>query len=92
MDFIKNQKQLRQAREQRGRSEGDLFKAKESLEKTRREKSRLSRIAGKGHNQANARIKELSIKAGESGTQKLNKGAAHKLIFRLKAEISSNSD
>ncbi|MCP5053319.1 MAG: hypothetical protein GY940_39510 [bacterium] len=68
MEFIKSQQQLQQARVQRETSQRDLFKAKEKLEKTRREMDGLIRIAGEGHNEANNRLKEL---AGRE--KKLNK-------------------
>jgi hypothetical protein len=60
MDFIKCQEHLLKARQQRENSEITLFKAKERLEKTRRKKNELSRVAGEGNRRTNARIAALA--------------------------------
>jgi hypothetical protein len=59
MEFKRSQQQLNRARTQREKSERDLFRTKERLNKTRREKSKLLRFAGDGRNAANARLREL---------------------------------
>lgn len=65
MEFTESQQMLHQARTQRERSERELFKIKEKLNKTRREKSQLSRFAGKGQQAAASRLRELGRREEE---------------------------
>ena len=48
MEFTETQQLLQQAQTQREKSERELFRLKEKLNKIRREKNRLSRFEGKG--------------------------------------------
>lgn len=59
MEFTETQRLLHQARTLREGSELELFKLKQKLNKTRREKSQLSRFAGNGQTPANTRLREL---------------------------------
>ena len=59
MDFTEIQKQLNRARTQREKSESDLFKVKEKLNKMHREKERLSRFAGKRKSAVSSRLREM---------------------------------
>lgn len=59
MEFTEIQTQLNQARSQREQVERELFKTKETLAKTRREKNRLLRFVGEGQQATTARLEEL---------------------------------
>ncbi|OQY98595.1 MAG: hypothetical protein B6D35_11660 [Candidatus Brocadia sp. UTAMX2] len=82
MGFIEIQKQLNQIRIQREKSESELFKAKEKLNKIHREKERLLRFVGKGQGAAASRLKEI-----ESHEKDLNK-----TIKGLSATLDQNKE
>ena len=59
MEFTETQQLLQQAQTQREKSERELFRLKEKLNKIRREKNRLSRFEGKGQTAANTHLHDL---------------------------------
>ncbi len=65
MEFTETQKQLNQARIQREKSELELFKTKEKLNKTRREKEKLLRFAGRERWAEASRLQELARREKE---------------------------